>query len=136
MLRLMNSRDGYGLKKAHQLGIGIGIISGGSSEGVRIRLENLGLAAIKMSIKDKLPVLEDMASQNGWDLSRTIYVGDDWPDLPCLKAVGVPMTPSDAPDEIRESAVYVTTAAGGRGVAREVCELVMRARALWPPKKT
>ena len=135
LLRMMNSRDGYGLKKAHQLGIGIGIISGGTSEGVRKRLEGLGIAEIHLDVSEKLSVLQKMADLNGWEMGRMVYVGDDWPDLPCLTAVGTPITPSDAPDEIREAAVYVTTAAGGHGVGREVCELIMRARGFWPPQK-
>jgi 3-deoxy-D-manno-octulosonate 8-phosphate phosphatase (KDO 8-P phosphatase) len=133
LLRMMNSRDGYGLKTALRKGIPIAVVSGGTSGGVQKRLEGLGVQEIHLNVQEKLPVLEEIAARNGWDLDRVAYVGDDWPDLPCLRAVGLPIAPADAPHEIRDAALYVTTAAGGRGVGREVCELVLRAQRLWPP---
>lgn len=132
--RMANVKDGFALAQAIKRGLIIGIITGADTPGVRHRFEILGLPpenffAGKM---EKLPVLQAWMHENGLMPEEVAYVGDDVPDVAPMRFVGLPITPADGCIDTRQVALYVTEAAGGYGVGREVLEEVMRARGIWP----
>ena len=132
MLRSMNIKDGYALKTAVDKGILVCIISGGSNEGVRKRLEGLGVTHIHLGVKDKVSLLNDFMQQHQLDASEVLYMGDDLPDYEVMKLVGLPCCPQDAAPEIKDLSLYVSAKNGGYGCARDVIEQTLKVQDKWP----
>lgn len=130
-VRTTNVRDGYAIANAAKRGITLGIITGGKGEHTRMRYSALGIQYIYMWANIKLPYLHDFCDKTGIATEEIIYCGDDIPDIPVMKAVGVSVAPADAVPEVKALADYICVAKGGDGVAREVLEQVMKAQGLW-----
>jgi 3-deoxy-D-manno-octulosonate 8-phosphate phosphatase (KDO 8-P phosphatase) len=131
LLRKMNTRDGYALKRAMQKGLRVIIITGGKSRGVVARLEGVGIEEIHAGVEDKLATYEQLVEQYDLDEEAILYMGDDLPDLECMRRVGLPVCPKDATHEIRNLSLYISPMEGGRGCARDVIEKVMRLQQIW-----
>ena len=131
LLRQMSIRDGYALKRAVEAGYNVCIITGGKSEGVKIRLQNLGISDIYTGISDKLEVYESYVRENELSEGSILYMGDDLPDYPVMRRVGLPACPQDAAPELFELAAYVSHQNGGEGCARDVIEKVLRLNDDW-----
>ncbi len=131
LLRKMNVRDGYALKRAAQQGYHICIITGGRSEGVRKRLEGLGITEIFLNRSEKLEAYEEYISEYDLDPQGILYMGDDIPDYPVMRRVGLPTCPRNAIPEILEIAEYISPFDGGEGCARDVIEKVLRLQGKW-----
>lgn len=130
-LRMVNIKDGYAMQLAVKKGLRLAIITGGNSEAVAVRYRNLGIDDVFLSAASKLPVLEQWMAANGLAPDEVAYIGDDIPDLPAMRAVGLAVAPADAATEVKEAACYISPAEGGHGVARDVLEQVMKARGMW-----
>jgi len=132
LLRKMNIRDGYALKRAVQQGYNVCVITGGKSEGVRKRLNGLGVTAVFMGRStDKVEAFEAYVYEKDLDPQEVLYMGDDLPDYAVMRKVGLPACPRDAAPEIIEIAEYVSSFEGGAGCAREVIEKVLRLHEKW-----
>lgn len=131
MLRKMNIKDGYALKTAVDKGYHVCIISGGSNQGVRLRLRGLGITDIYLGAHNKIEQLDEYLDIYGIEAKNVLYMGDDIPDLPVMKLVGLPCCPQDAAPEIKEISSYVSHKKGGRGAARDVIEQVMKVQGKW-----
>lgn len=131
MLREMNIRDGYALKAAVDCGYHVVIISGGSNDGVRIRLRNLGITNIHLAVPDKVETLKEFCDVYGVSLENILYMGDDLPDYHVMQLVGLPTCPQDASPEIKAISAYVSHKDGGKGAVRDVIEQVMKVQGNW-----
>lgn len=131
MLRTMSIRDGYAMKAAIESGYKVCIISGGSNEGVRIRLQNLGINDVHLGAPDKVKVFHDFVSKYGISADEVLYMGDDIPDYHVMKLVGLPACPQDAAPEIKGLSAYVSHKNGGHGAVRDVIEQVMKVQHKW-----
>ncbi|TDP02901.1 KdsC family phosphatase [Flavobacterium sp. 245] len=131
MLRTMNIRDGYAMKAAIESGYNVCIISGGSNEGVRIRLNNLGIADVHLGTPDKVKTFKEYTDSNNINPEQVLYMGDDIPDFHVMKLVGLPSCPQDASPEIKNICRYISHVKGGRGAARDVIEQVMKVQGKW-----
>lgn len=131
LLRKMNVRDGYALKRAIEQGFRIVIITGGRSQGVITRLQNLGIKEIYSGIHDKLDVLEDLIEIYGLNLSTTAYMGDDIPDYEPMRLVALPTCPANAAPEIKAISQYVSAYNGGEGCVRDLLEKIMKVQGKW-----
>ncbi len=131
LLRSMSIRDGYAIKLAIQKGYRVCIITGGKSEGVKIRLENLGVKDIYLGQSEKMEAFEEYLYAYDLKADEILYMGDDLPDYPVMRRVGIAACPKDAAPEILEFANYVSTANGGDGCARDVIEKVLRVKSNW-----
>ncbi len=134
LLRMMNVRDGYALKRAVKAGYQLVIITGGSSMGVVSRLKALGVTDIFSGIQDKLPVLKKYMEENGISPDQCLYMGDDLPDLEVMQWVDFSACPSDAVPEIKAIADYISPLPGGRGCVRDVIEKTMKLAGKWWPE--
>ncbi len=130
-MRMVSIKDGYALQLAVKCGYRIAIITGGNTEAVKIRFSNLGITDIYMGAAHKLPVLQQWMSEKGLTREETIYMGDDIPDLRCMRHVGLPCAPHDAAWEVKETSRYISPFSGGYGCARDVIEQVMKAQDTW-----
>ena len=70
----------------------------------------------------------DLLAELGLSYDQVAYLGDDLPDLPVIRRVGLGMAVASADGFVRQHAHGVTAARGGEGAAREFCELIMRAQ--------
>lgn len=131
MLRTMNIRDGYALKAAVESGYHVCIISGGSNEGVRIRLRNLGITDIHLGTPDKVETFKEYTNVYGINPEQVLYMGDDIPDYHVMKLVGLPACPQDASPEIKAISNYISHKNGGKGAVRDVIEQVMKVQGKW-----
>lgn len=130
-IKAFSSLDGHGLKMLQRAGIEVAIISGRSSRALELRARNLDIAELHMGVEDKRTLLAALAARRGIDLAQTGYMGDDVVDLPILRACGFSATVADGHSEVLARADYVATRGGGRGAAREVCDLILRAQGKW-----
>ena len=131
MLRIMNIRDGFAMKAAIESGYQVCIISGGSNEGVRIRLKNLGITDIYLGTPDKVESFHEYCDGHQINPEQVLYMGDDIPDYHVMKLVGLPTCPQDAVAEIKAIANYISHKNGGKGAVREVIEQVMKVQGKW-----
>jgi 3-deoxy-D-manno-octulosonate 8-phosphate phosphatase (KDO 8-P phosphatase) len=131
MLRTMNIRDGYALKAAVESGYHVCIISGGSNEGVRVRLRNLGITDIHLGTPDKVETFKKYTDVYGINPEQILYMGDDIPDYHVMKLVGLPACPQDASPEIKTISAYISHKNGGKGAVRDVIEQVMKVQEKW-----
>ena len=131
MIRTMNVKDGYALKAALMAGFKVCIISGGTNEGVRKRLSDLGIIDIYLGAHQKEQVLNEYLSQKDIQPEHILYMGDDIPDYPAMKKVGLPTCPQDAVPEIRAIAEYISHKKGGKGCVRDVIEQVLKVHGKW-----
>lgn len=131
LLRSMSVKDGYAIKKALNHGYNFCIITGGKSQGVKTRLQNLGVTDIYLGQSDKMEAYEEYIYTYDLKPENILYMGDDLPDLPVMKKVAIAACPADAVPEVLESANYVSGLIGGQGCARDVIEKVMRVQGKW-----
>ncbi len=127
-IKAFNSLDGHGMKMLRESGVELAIITGRTSRCVRLRAANLGIALLYQGVADKAAAFLALLAAQGIDAAHAAYMGDDVVDLPVLRRCGLALTVPDAPLLVRKHADYVSTARGGRGAAREVCELIMHAQ--------
>ncbi|NQX85599.1 MAG: HAD-IIIA family hydrolase [Flavobacteriaceae bacterium] len=131
LLRNMNIKDGYALKTAIDKGYTICIISGGSNDGVRLRLEGLGIKEIHLGVKDKIQCLNTFLKQHSINPEHALYMGDDIPDYNVMQQVGLPACPQDAVPEIKAISKYISHKNGGNGAVRDVIEQTLKVQGNW-----
>ena len=126
--KAFNSKDGHGMVMLQHSGVQIAIITGRTSEVVRIRMASLGIQHVYQGKRDKLPAYAELKESTGLTDEQIAYVGDDVVDLPVMTRVGLAIAVQDAHALTKQHAHWVTPSGGGRGAAREVCELIMDAQ--------
>lgn len=130
-VRVMNIKDGFALQYAVKKGYKIGIISGGKFEGVRKRLNGLGIYDVYLGAELKKDAFDEFILTYNIDPASVLYMGDDLPDHEVMTRCGVATCPKDAASEIKSISVYVSDKKGGEGCVRDVIEQVMKAQDKW-----
>jgi 3-deoxy-D-manno-octulosonate 8-phosphate phosphatase (KDO 8-P phosphatase) len=120
--------DGFGIRLLQETGVGVAIITGRRSDIVIRRAKEIGIRHVIQGADDKKRAWLALLAELSLAPEVTAYIGDDWPDLPVIRACGLGITVAGAPDPMQDHAHYVTRAPGGRGAVREACELIMRAQ--------
>lgn len=125
--KAFNSKDGHGIRMLLESGLEMALITGRKSELVLHRADNLKVPRdrIWQGYRDKRPAFDDLLAKTGLKAENIAYVGDDVVDLPVMAQVGFAIAVQDAHYFVRQHAHWVTEATGGRGAAREVCELLL-----------
>ena len=126
--KAFHSRDGHGMKMLHATGVEIGIISGRTSNVVRHRMTSLGIQHVYQGQQEKLPAFMELIGKLGLEPQQVAYVGDDVVDLPILTRAGLAVAVADAHALVKRHAHWTTPNGGGRGAARDICELIMEAQ--------
>lgn len=130
-MKIFNAHDGAGLSLAHRMGFKTGVITGRDSPAMSQRAREVSMDFVFQGQKKKLGAYEEAKRLAGVSDEQVAYVGDDLPDLPLLERAGLAVAVGDAVPEVKRVAHYVTRAPGGRGAAREVVELVLKAQGKW-----
>jgi 3-deoxy-D-manno-octulosonate 8-phosphate phosphatase (KDO 8-P phosphatase) len=131
LIRNMNTKDGFALKTAVLEGFNVCIISGGNNEGVRTRLNGLGVQDIYLGTHHKIEQFETYINSKNINPENILYMGDDIPDYLVMKKVGLPSCPKDAVPEIQEISLYISQKKGGKGCVRDVIEQVLKVQGKW-----
>jgi 3-deoxy-D-manno-octulosonate 8-phosphate phosphatase (KDO 8-P phosphatase) len=126
--KAFNSRDGHGIKMLLKYGVEIAIITGRTSQVVEHRMANLGVTHVYQGKLEKLPAYEELRGKLGISPEETAYVGDDVVDLPVMRRVGLAIAVQDAHPLVSQHSHWQTPSVGGRGAARDVCEMLMEAK--------
>ena len=121
-------RDGLGLVLLREAGIRVALVTGRSSAIVEQRARELRIDTVLQGIGDKAAAMRELCAQSGLEPGQAGFMGDDWPDLPAMQAVGFAATVPDADAEVRRIAHFVAGAPAGAGAARELAEFVLRAQ--------
>jgi 3-deoxy-D-manno-octulosonate 8-phosphate phosphatase (KDO 8-P phosphatase) len=130
-VKKFNSRDGLGIRLLQDAGIQVGIVTGRASQVLKHRCENLGIALLFDGIVEKASVLPEIQERTRIEPADMAFVGDDLVDLPLFSRVGVSIAVGNAHEVVQEKADWVTTAKGGSGAVREVCDEILKSKGLF-----
>ena len=125
-LKAFNIKDGLGIKLMQRAGIETAIITGRNSPVVSRRMKELGITHFYQGQADKSAAFNDLLQKLSLSADEVAYVGDDLPDLPLMKQVGIGFAPADAASFVREKADYLLQTDGGKGAVREIAELLLQ----------
>ena len=121
-------QDGMGITLAKAAGLKVGIVTARSSDAVQRRARELGIEEVIQGASHKGEALDMLLQKSEIAESQAAYIGDDIPDIPILRRVGIPIAVQNAVREVKECSVYVTRASGGNGAVREAIEWLLELR--------
>jgi 3-deoxy-D-manno-octulosonate 8-phosphate phosphatase (KDO 8-P phosphatase) len=126
-----NVKDGLGIRLLMSAGIPVGIVTGRSCPALSHRCRNLGIDLLLDGVRNKAEVLDPILHDHSLTPDDIAFMGDDLPDLPLMRRVGVSIAVSDAHSLVVDQAHVVTATRGGRGAVREICDSILKAQGLW-----
>lgn len=128
--KAFNSLDGHGIRMLLDHDIEVAVITGRQSRIVQHRMRDLGVTRIYQGSRDKLPAFEQLLADTGLQAEQIAYMGDDLPDLPVMRRVGLAVSVPNGHEFVRRHSDLVTQASGGHGAVRELCDFLLRAKSL------
>jgi 3-deoxy-D-manno-octulosonate 8-phosphate phosphatase (KDO 8-P phosphatase) len=130
-LRTANVKDGYAMQLAIKKNYRIAIISGGFSVSMKRRFEILNIKDVFLGVDKKIDVYHQYLETNHLEKENVLFMGDDIPDYEIMLAAGVPTCPSDAVEEIKRIATYISHQSGGHGCVRDIIEQTLKVQGKW-----
>ena len=130
-IKTFDAHDGQGLTLAHTAGLRMGCITGRESGALLRRAREMKMEFIYMKQPLKMPVYEEILANAGVPDAAVAYIGDDLPDIPLLRRVGLAVAVGDAVPEVKQAAHYTTKALAGHGAVREAIELILKSQGVW-----
>lgn len=130
-LKFFDVQDGFGISLLNRVGIKSVIITAKKSRIVKMRAKDLKIAKTYHGFHDKLVAFDKILKRFKINPNDICFIGDDLIDLPVLKKVGFAVAVPNAIEEVKNHAHYVTSRPGGRGAAREVCDLILKSQGKW-----
>lgn len=131
LLRKMSVKDGFAVKTAIMKGYNVCIITGGTNEGVKLRLKGLGVTNFFMGAHNKGEPLDEYLDVYNISPENVLYMGDDLPDITPMKMIALPTCPQNAVQEVKAACKYISHKNGGEGCVRDVIEQVLKVRGDW-----
>jgi len=130
-IKTFDAHDGQGLTLAHTAGLRTGCITGRESAALLRRAHEMKMDYIYMKIPLKIPAYEEILAKAGVRDEEVAFVGDDLPDIPLLKRVGLAVAVGDAVAEVKKVSHFTTKALAGKGAIREAIELILKSKGMW-----
>ena len=131
-VKKFSTQDSVGIKFLMAAGLEVVLVSGRVSEATTVRANELGIReVIQVADARKIPPFEALLERLGVEFSEAAFVGDDLPDVPVLRRVGLPVGVGNAVPEVKAIAAFTTTRCGGDGAVREFAEALLKARGEW-----
>jgi 3-deoxy-D-manno-octulosonate 8-phosphate phosphatase (KDO 8-P phosphatase) len=130
-IKTFDAHDGQGLTLARTAGLRTGCITGRESAALLRRANEMKMEFIYMNQPLKMPAYEEILRKAAVTDSAVAYIGDDLPDIPLLRRVGLAIAVGDAVPEVRKAAHYTTKAVAGHGAVREAVELILKSKGIW-----
>jgi 3-deoxy-D-manno-octulosonate 8-phosphate phosphatase (KDO 8-P phosphatase) len=134
--KTFNSLDGHGIRMLLDCGIEVAVITGRKSAIVDHRMGDLGVRHIYQGCRDKLAAVTTLLQATGFEPEQVAYVGDDLPDLPIMRRVGLAIAVQNAHAFVKQHCDWVTNTPGGSGAVREVTDFILQAQSLLEDKQT
>ena len=125
-MKTFSTLDGHGIKMLIKSGIGVGIITGRTSNIVSKRAADLGIDLLYQGREDKRVVLGEILAQRSLRPEQIAYAGDDFPDLGAMRCAGLAFSVPDGHEDVRSSAHAITTSNAGQGAVREICDFILK----------
>ena len=129
--RAYHARDGLAVRIGQMGGLAFGVVSGRRSEAVAARAKELDFVEIHQHVAAKGPCVEEIARRRGLRLDELCFVGDDIVDVPAFRRCGLAVAPCDADPQVFAHVHHVGASEGGRGIVREVVDLILHAHGSW-----
>ncbi len=133
MCKEFHVHDGLGLQLLKKSGVKIAAVTTCSAELNRIRLEFLEFDDILLGQQDKRAAYQQLKEKYQLGDHEIAYIGDDLPDLPQIIRAGLGVVPANAVALLKSHADWQTSAFGGHGAVRELCEHIMRVQNTFDP---
>lgn len=130
-MKVFSAKDGQGLSLAHTMGIQTGFITGRSSPAVARRAAELKVPFVYLGQAKKTAAFEECLQRAGVTEEEVAYMGDDLPDIPLARRAGLGVCVADGAPELKAVCHFTTQQLAGRGAAREVIELILKAQGRW-----
>ena len=130
-IKTFDAHDGQGLTLAHTAGLRTGCITGRESPALLRRAREMKMDFVYMKIALKMPAYEEILQKAGVPDSAVAFIGDDLPDIPLMRRVGLAVAVGDAVPEVKKVAHYTTKALAGRGAVREAIELILKSKGIF-----
>ncbi|MEQ8786774.1 MAG: HAD hydrolase family protein [Pirellulaceae bacterium] len=124
-------RDGLGIRLWRKGGYEFGVLTSRNSHIVKVRCAELGVDLVRQGFEEKAPAALEVVKRLNLEPAKVCYIGDDLPDLPVLRQMGLAVAVADAVQEVQAAAHYTTTLPGGRGAVREVIEMLLKSKLRW-----
>ena len=134
--RSFSTKDGIAVKYAIEIGYNIAIISGAKNEGIRLRLNRLGVKDVFLGSNNKVKDLENYLKNNNLSKDDTVYMGDDIPDISPMLVAGLSTCPFDAVPQVRDVSDYISPIKGGHGCVRDIIEQTLKVQNNWKLKNS
>lgn len=131
LMKRFDVKDGHAMVLARLTGLPVALLTARTSKIVETRAHELKLTKVFQGRREKGPALRELCESLGVLPEHTAYMGDDVNDLPAMNQCGLAACPADAVDEVRRAVHFVASRPGGRGAARELLELVLKATGRW-----
>jgi 3-deoxy-D-manno-octulosonate 8-phosphate phosphatase (KDO 8-P phosphatase) len=128
ILKKFHVHDGAGIKALLKAGIQVAVISSRHTPAVDIRMDELGVSNVLQGAQNKLDSLNSLVEHLGIKLNAVACIGDDVADIPMMRCVGLAVAVANARQQVKKCAHYSTSAKGGHGAVREICDLLLVAR--------
>ncbi len=129
-IKCFYAQDGSGIRMAKRLGIKIGFVSARLSAASKLRAEDLGVDFYIEGCKDKLSAVKSLLDDHNLSFNNVFYMGDDIVDIGLMKEVGLSATVPEAPEYVKNFALFITKKNGGHGAVREACDFILKKRGL------
>ncbi|MFT5582041.1 MAG: 3-deoxy-D-manno-octulosonate 8-phosphate phosphatase (KDO 8-P phosphatase) [Lentimonas sp.] len=131
VMRNLSSKDSYAIQYANKMGLKCFVISGGDSNTLKSKLEALGMKEVVLHASNKISAFEKLKKDYDLDADNCLFMGDDIPDIPLLKQIGLASCPQDAVIDVKKVCDYISPYSGGQGAVRDVLEQVLRVQNKW-----
>jgi len=130
-IKKFDAHDGQGLMLAFTAGLRTGCITGRESPALARRANEVSMEFIYMKQPAKIPAYEEILRKAGVSDSAVAYIGDDLPDIPVMRRVGLAIAVANAVPEVKNVAHFTTTRAAGHGAIRDAVELILKSKGVW-----
>lgn len=127
-IKAFHSLDGHGIKMLQKAGVEVAIITGRTSHIVAKRSESLGIKHLIQGREDKLNALDELLAKTPLEYSQVAHMGDDYPDLPLIRRVGLGLSTNNAHYIVKQQSHWCSRRNGGEGAVREACDMLMHAQ--------
>lgn len=131
IIKVFNVKDGLGISLALQNGFKVVLVTGRKSEMLLKRAQELGVSEVHQGVSNKVKVLRKICSKYEISIEEVAFMGDDLNDFMAMQTVGLACVPSDAAEDLKQVAHYITKENGGKGAARAFIEYILKAQGIW-----
>lgn len=129
--KVFHAHDGLGMKLLNKTDVKMAIITGRTSNVVKIRAETNHIEHCYQGVEDKGIAFDNLIAKLGIAAEEAAFMGDDIVDIPPMRKCGLAISVPTAKSPVKEYAHYVTTSQAGKGAVREACELIMKAQGVF-----